>query len=214
MKITLTNGERPSWLKDDDLVLERFYTKHSGMNPGGRYNNAAHADGRAQDYPFGTAFSWSPDLEAIEIEDTHPYAVATSKGFKFNDGTSLGAPEDYDGTVLFANGLVDDGDNTDWYWGWEKPAYYAIIGYKPKPTLKLETYDVRVDAQQFQVKAYSQTQAYALAEEQIDIDIARITKLDPVAEMIARFNEHAKFPIHPDSITADAIRFALENQHV
>lgn len=117
MKITLDPpGQRPNWLKDEDVVLSRHWRR---LGP---------------DYTQEPAkkLLWEvPALLAIEIEDTHPYAVATSKGFTYWPGGES-APEDWDssGPILFRNGDIT---TTHGNWTWLHDGRgYDIIGYPRK----------------------------------------------------------------------------------
>lgn len=95
MKITLDPpGQRPSWLKDDDVVVSKIY---------GDWQTSHSYACKAVEL-----VSWNDtDLLAIEIEDTHPYAVATSRGFTYWPGGES-APDDWDSEchVLLRDGTL------------------------------------------------------------------------------------------------------------
>jgi hypothetical protein len=119
MKITLSPpGQRPSWLKDDDAVLARYY--------GG--TRAVGARLASELETWGDAVS--PAIEMIEIPDTHPYAVATSKGFTYWPGGR--PPDDWDDAqeVLLRDGTTCPDDRVN-FWG--HLGYQSdIIGYHRK----------------------------------------------------------------------------------
>lgn len=183
MKITIENGQRPSWLKDTDIILRRYYGSFTAER------SKAFATGQNTKFPHFTCFCWgAKDLNAIEIDDTHPYAVATSQGFTYNDGSSNSAPTDGDPSksVLFRDGQTGNyPSGSEWH---HPRAHYPandIIGYhvkvEPKP---FEIYMIKAEVE-FTVNTVTEARATEVALEVLEDDhfegvkITSITKFDP-----------------------------------
>lgn len=129
MKITLdpTNPRRPDWVRDDDMILTRWY-RGDPHNP---YFGAVSASGRA----------WS-DLKAFEIADNHPYAIATNLGFTYWPGGDR-EPEYIDRSklVLFRNGTTSRGDRS---YRWNHIGSNTdIIGYHKLPVGRVHDHRLR-----------------------------------------------------------------------
>lgn len=126
MKIDIEPGSgRPSWLRDDDITFNRTYYD---------LENFPHSPRRAANCDH-IGEGWT-DMASFEIDDDHPYAVATSKGFTYWPGGAE-EPDDIDknGQILFRNGRTSEYSIGGWWWG--RPLYgsidYEIIGYKALP---------------------------------------------------------------------------------
>lgn len=158
MKITLTNGARPAWLKDNDLVLARYYC----YTPSKPVGHPAVADTTKLNL-----FGWGDtDLLAIEIADTHPYALATSKGFTYWSGTDADAgPEDWDGgEVLLRKGYPILISRPDWS---DEGCDWDIIGYHKKPEPILKDFTIHTNVK-FTVKADTDLNATLMAKDLLE----------------------------------------------
>lgn len=121
------NGVRPDWLRDGDKV-----------------NPAWHYDGAISEYGYEVKDNRKivcvEKLAHIRLAASHPYYLATSRGFTYWPGGDS-APADWDGgDVLDAYGSVN---GPDWIGRWTNigDGYHNIIGYRKRteqPAIALE----------------------------------------------------------------------------
>ena len=124
MRIDLDNGKRPYWMRDEDTITARYYH----YDPATPSRSRSFATGKNS--KGGLEFRWGMDLAAVEIEGTHPYAVAATQGFTYNPGRLRTPPSDLDPTlpILFGDNSTTPHAYNAGCWEWLDKAD-DIIGY-------------------------------------------------------------------------------------